>query len=344
VLASTCPVLLAPAMNTDMWEQAPVQRNWQQLQQDPRYHACVPTSGLLACDRVGTGRMAEPEAIIDRLQSLMLSGGRRDLQGQRVLVSTGGTKEFLDPVRFIGNPATGKMGLAIAQAAAHRGAQVDLVYGTLPQLPTEPEIRAISAPTSDRMAATLFECFPAADLIFMAAAVADVQPANYSDRKLAKDELPSAIPVVAVPDIAAELGRRKQAHQKLIGFAAQTGDIVAFRCDCRQLDRSSHWRLWQRRKSSHLAHSLRYIHQNPPLFQTSHGPPSLRSQLESQLNSQLIAVPQSRSLPAPDRIPFPQNYSEPPPPDAARSPHKYPPQKLDESPAIPPKSNPSTTY
>jgi phosphopantothenoylcysteine decarboxylase / phosphopantothenate---cysteine ligase len=226
VLASTCPVLLAPAMNTDMWEQATVQRNWQQLQQDPRYHACVPTSGLLACDRVGTGRMAEPETIVDRLQSLILSGGRRDLQGQRVLVSTGGTKEFLDPVRFIGNPATGKMGLAIARAAAHRGAQVDLVYGTIPALPTEPEIRSISAPTSDRMAAALFDCFPAADLTFMTAAVADVQPASYSDRKLAKDELPSAIPVVAVPDIAAELGRRKQSHQKLIGFAAQTGDIV----------------------------------------------------------------------------------------------------------------------
>lgn len=226
VLASTCPVLLAPAMNTDMWEQATVQRNWQQLQQDPRYHACVPSAGLLACDRVGTGRMAEPETLVARLQSLILSGGRRDLQGRRILVSTGGTQEFLDPVRFIGNPATGKMGLAIAQAAAHRGAQVDLVYGTLPALPPEPEIRPIAAPTSDQMATALFDCFPAADLTFMTAAVADVKPASYSDRKLAKDELPQAIPVVSVPDIAAELGRRKQPHQKLIGFAAQTGEIV----------------------------------------------------------------------------------------------------------------------
>jgi phosphopantothenoylcysteine decarboxylase / phosphopantothenate---cysteine ligase len=226
VLASTGPVLLAPAMNTDMWEQAPVQRNWQQLQQDPRYHTCVPTAGLLACDRVGTGRMAEPETLVERLQSLILSGGRRDLQGRRILVSAGGTKEFLDPVRFIGNPATGKMGLAIAQAAAHRGAQVDLVYGTLPMLPKEPEINPIAAPTSDQMATALFDCFAAADLTFMTAAVADVKPASYSDRKLAKDELPQAIPVAPVPDIAAELGRRKQPHQKLIGFAAQTGEIV----------------------------------------------------------------------------------------------------------------------
>jgi phosphopantothenoylcysteine decarboxylase / phosphopantothenate---cysteine ligase len=227
VLASTCPVLLAPAMNTDMWEQATVQRNWQLLLQDRRYHGCIPTEGLLACDRVGTGRMAEPGTLVDRLQSLLLSGGRQDFQGQRVLVSAGGTREFLDPVRFIGNPSTGKMGLAIAQAAAHRGAQVDLVYGTLPELPTEPKIRLISTPTSDQMAAALFDCFLAADLTFMTAAVADVKPGSYSDRKLAKSELPSAIPVQPVQDIAAELGRRKQAHQKLVGFAAQTGDIVA---------------------------------------------------------------------------------------------------------------------
>jgi phosphopantothenoylcysteine decarboxylase / phosphopantothenate---cysteine ligase len=226
VLASTCPVLLAPAMNTDMWEQAVVQRNWQHLLQDPRYHGIVPSSGLLACDRVGTGRMAEPATLVARIQSLCCSGGRRDLLGQQVLVSTGGTKEFLDPVRFIGNPATGKMGLALAQAAAHRGARVDLVYGTIPELPTEPEIRPISTPSSDRMATALFDCFPGADLTFMAAAVADVRPASYSDRKLAKSELPTAIPVENVPDIAAELGRRKQPQQKLIGFAAQTGDII----------------------------------------------------------------------------------------------------------------------
>jgi phosphopantothenoylcysteine decarboxylase / phosphopantothenate---cysteine ligase len=234
VLASTCPVLLAPAMNTDMWEQMAVQRNYQLLETDPRYHWCNLGEGLLACDRVGKGRMAEPEAIITHLQSLLISGGKRDLLGQEILVSTGGTKEFLDPVRFLGNPATGKMGLAIAQAAAHRGATVKLVYGNLPGEPIakgasraiEPNIQLISTPTSDRMAAALFEHFPSADITFMAAAVADVRPANYSNRKLAKQEIPTAIPVLDVLDIAAELGRRKQSNQKLIGFAAQTGDIV----------------------------------------------------------------------------------------------------------------------
>jgi phosphopantothenoylcysteine decarboxylase / phosphopantothenate---cysteine ligase len=226
VLASTCPVLLAPAMNTDMWEQMAVQRNHRLLKTDPRYHWCNLGEGLLACDRVGKGRMAEPESIITHLQSLLISGGKQDLLGQEILISTGGTREFLDPVRFLGNPATGKMGLAIAQAAAHRGASVKLVYGNLPKEPIEPNIQLISAPTSDQMAAALFEHFPSTDITFMAAAVADVRPANYSNRKLAKQEIPTAIPVLDVLDIAAELGRRKQGHQKLIGFAAQTGDIV----------------------------------------------------------------------------------------------------------------------
>jgi phosphopantothenoylcysteine decarboxylase / phosphopantothenate---cysteine ligase len=226
VLASTCPVLLAPAMNTDMWEQMAVQRNCRLLATDPRYHWCNLGEGLLACDRVGKGRMAEPESIITHLQSLLISGGKQDLLGQEILISTGGTREFLDPVRFLGNPATGKMGLAIAQAAAHRGATVKLVYGNLPGEPIEPNIQLISTPTSDRMAAALFEHFPHADITFMAAAVADVRPANYSDHKLAKQEIPQAIPVLEVLDIAAELGQRKQGRQKLIGFAAQTGDIV----------------------------------------------------------------------------------------------------------------------
>jgi phosphopantothenoylcysteine decarboxylase / phosphopantothenate---cysteine ligase len=226
VLASTCPVLLAPAMNTDMWEQVAVQRNYQLLATDSRYHWCNPGEGLLACDRIGKGRMAEPEAMITHVQSLLISGGRQDLLGQEILVSTGGTKEFLDPVRFLGNPATGKMGLAIAQAAAHRGATVKLVYGNLPQELIEPNIQLIAAPNSAQMAAALFEHFPTANITFMAAAVADVRPATYSNQKLAKQELPTAIPVLDVLDIAAELGRRKQGQQKLIGFAAQTGDIV----------------------------------------------------------------------------------------------------------------------
>ncbi len=226
ILASICPVLLAPAMNTDMWEQVAVRRNWQLLQQDQRYHWCDPGAGLLACDRVGQGRMAEPETIITHVRSIFITDGQRDFFGRHILISTGGTREFLDPVRFIGNPATGKMGLALAQAAAHRGAQVTLIYANLPALPQESEITAIAAVSSDPMAAELFKYFPNADFTFMAAAVADVKPATYVDRKLAKQELANHLPVINVLDIAAALGKRKKPEQKLIGFAAQTGDIV----------------------------------------------------------------------------------------------------------------------
>jgi phosphopantothenoylcysteine decarboxylase/phosphopantothenate--cysteine ligase len=128
VLASSCPVLLAPAMNTDMWEQQSVQRNWQLLLSDRRYHSVGPVAGLLACDRVGSGRMAEPREIVTAIQSLLHTGGERDLVDKRVLISTGGTREHLDPVRFIGNPSYWQMGLALAQAAMHRGANVTLVH------------------------------------------------------------------------------------------------------------------------------------------------------------------------------------------------------------------------
>jgi phosphopantothenoylcysteine decarboxylase/phosphopantothenate--cysteine ligase len=225
VLASRCPVLLAPAMNTDMWEQQSVQRNWQQLLSDQRYHSVGPGLGLLACARVGAGRMAEPDEILTSIQSLLHTGGKRDLVGKRVLISTGGTREHLDPVRFIGNPSTGKMGLAVAQAAMHRGANVTLIHAPATwEVPTG--IRAIAVVSAAQMRQAMLECFPDADVIVMAGAVADVKPAEYAAEKLPKKLLPTSLPLEPVPDILAELGHRKQPHQRLIGFAAQTGDIV----------------------------------------------------------------------------------------------------------------------
>lgn len=229
VLASTCPILVAPAMNTDMWEQTVVRRNWRQVLDNPRYHTLDPGAGILACDRVGAGRMAEPSQILAHLESLLHTRGQRDLQGKRVLISAGGTREYFDPVRFIGNPSTGKMGVALAQAAAHRGASVTLVCGPMAaQLrETLPPVRTISVTSAEQMQNALVEEFPAADWTLMSAAVADVRPATSHAEKLPKRSLPEALPLTPVPDIVAELGRRKQPHQKLIGFAAQTGDIVA---------------------------------------------------------------------------------------------------------------------
>jgi phosphopantothenoylcysteine decarboxylase / phosphopantothenate---cysteine ligase len=226
VLASTCPVLLAPAMNTEMWDQVAVRRNWQLLSQDSRYHSAGPAVGLLACDRVGTGRMSEPAEILPYITSLLHTHGTRDLLGKRVLISAGGTREFFDPVRFIGNPATGKMGLALAQAAAHRGAIVTLVHSTLPDTPIDDTIKTVAVVTSEEMQNQMIDRFAAADLIIMSAAVADIKPASYNVEKTPKKLLPTALELVTVPDIIAELSRRKQPHQQLIGFAAQTGDII----------------------------------------------------------------------------------------------------------------------
>ena len=225
VLASTCPVLLAPAMNTDMWQQVAVQRNWQQLLTDSRFYGMETGSGLLACDRIGAGRMAEAAEIFIYIQSLLYTQGKRDLVGKEVLISAGGTREYLDPVRFIGNPSTGKMGLALAQAALHRGAKVILVH--CPGSWDVPlGVEAIPVITAEEMQGVILKHLPSADIIIMSAAVADVKPRDYSSEKLPKRSLPENLPLAAVPDIVAELGNRKQPHQYLIGFAAQTGDII----------------------------------------------------------------------------------------------------------------------
>jgi phosphopantothenoylcysteine decarboxylase / phosphopantothenate---cysteine ligase len=225
VLASRCPILLVPAMNTDMWEQPAVQRNWREVLTDRRYHFTEPGAGMLACDRVGAGRMAEPSEILPQIESLLYTKGDRDLAGKRVLISAGGTREYLDPVRFIGNPATGKMGIALAQAAQHRGAIVTLVHSIMGEVPLR-GIRSIAVTTAVEMRQAMLECFPDHDFTVMAAAVADVKPTEYHSQKLPKRSLPNALPLSQVPDILAELGKLKQSHQKLIGFAAQTGDIV----------------------------------------------------------------------------------------------------------------------
>ncbi len=228
ILASTCPVLLAPAMNTDMWEQVAVQHNWQNLIQQPRYHAANPAAGILACDRVGAGRMAEPEELVGQLQSLLHTGGNGDLSGQRLLINAGGTREFLDPVRFIGNPSTGKMGIALAQAALHRGAIVTLVHGPIEahHLVGLSGAHRIETISSEAMYKTMQQEFAAADVVVFCAAVADMRPAQFVDRKVPKSELPTHLKLAPVLDIAATLSQQRQPHQRLIGFAAQTGDFV----------------------------------------------------------------------------------------------------------------------
>ena len=228
VLASTCPVLLAPAMNTDMWQQLSVQRNWQQVLADPRYHGVGPAAGRLACDRIGTGRMAEPHTLLTALESLQHTQ-RRDLQGKRILISTGSTQEYIDAVRYIGNPSTGRMGIALATAATHRGAQVHLVHGPMAatlQAAIPDSVKTTAVVDAAEMEAALMAELANANWIIMAAAVADLRPRQQAAGKLAKADLPNPLPLEPVPDIAAKLAANKKVGQTLVGFAAQTGDIV----------------------------------------------------------------------------------------------------------------------
>lgn len=224
ILASEGPVLLAPAMNTVMWEQETVQRNINLLSQTARFHWSGPDRGLMACDTTGVGRMSEVEELLPQVGSLLWTKGKRDLQGKRVLISAGGTREFLDPVRFIGNPSTGKMGMALARSAFHRGAEVVLVHGpTTESLPLNIEHVAVTG--AQEMHQILRERAPEADFVVMNAAVADVRPRRYSSEKIPKKELPPNLELALVPDILQDLTSRRTPGQCFIGFAAQTGDI-----------------------------------------------------------------------------------------------------------------------
>ncbi len=226
VLASRCPILIAPAMNTEMWEQVAVQRNLTLLQTDRRYHLLAPNTGLLACDRRGAGRLAEPSQIIQKLKALLFTQGKADLTGKRILITAGGTREYLDAVRFIGNPSTGKMGFALAQSAGDRGATVTLIHGPVGDLAVPMGVNSIPVTTAGQMEKALMAQVTKADWIVMAAAVADVKPAHTVTGKLAKQDLPSSLPLAPVPDLIAQVSHHQQDHQLLVGFAAQTGDIV----------------------------------------------------------------------------------------------------------------------
>ena len=228
VLASNCPILVAPAMNTQMWLQQSVQNNWLQLSNNDRYHLLHTNSGLLACDQVGKGRMAEPIEILLAIESIICSQGKKDLQGKNILISAGSTREYLDAVRFLGNPATGKMGIALATACCHRGANVTLVAGNVASelLTNLPPCQVVPVVTAEEMEQVLVSNFPQADYLFMSAAVADVKPKEYFQGKLSKKSLPDRLELELVNDIVATLSKQKQDSQTIIGFAAQTGDIA----------------------------------------------------------------------------------------------------------------------
>ncbi len=225
VLAATCPVLLAPAMNTRMWRN-PVTRENVAALQGRGMQLCGPAAGSLADGDVGEGRLAEPEDIAAAAARIL---GRRDLDGRRVVVTAGPTREPIDPVRFISNPSSGKMGYAIAQVAARRGAEVVLVSG--PTLLPDPEgVRVVRVVTAEEMAQAVEAEAGDMDLFVGAAAVSDYRPAQVAPQKIKKGPGEETLVLSRTRDILAGLGQRfagKAGAPVLVGFAAETEEVIA---------------------------------------------------------------------------------------------------------------------
>jgi len=220
-LAFNGPVVLAPAMNSNMWLHAATQANIETLRS--RGHRIVePEDGFLACGMIGPGRLAEPEAIAAAVAAAF-SGMKRDLEGETVLITAGPTQEPLDPVRFLSNRSSGKMGYALADAAATRGADVILISGPV-HLPPPRGVSLIRVNTAAEMRDRVFENLERASIIIKAAAVADFHLANIPAQKVKKTAARLSLELDPTADILAELGRKK-GDRLLIGFAAETENL-----------------------------------------------------------------------------------------------------------------------
>jgi phosphopantothenoylcysteine decarboxylase/phosphopantothenate--cysteine ligase len=221
-LASRAPVIVAPAMDAGMWTHAATQRNVETLR-GFGYLIIEPEVGSLASGLTGVGRLAEPQTIVEAVERIFARGG--DLEGLHVVVSAGGTREPIDPVRFLGNRSSGKMGAAIAVAARVRGASVTLIGGSMSVSPPR-GMTVIEATTAADMHQAEQRAAPAADILVMAAAVADFAPKRTSSRKIKRDGGGLQIDLVPNPDIVAEVGEMPDGTRPfLIGFAAESDDL-----------------------------------------------------------------------------------------------------------------------
>jgi len=220
-LASRCPILVAPAMDSDMYQHVAVQENLNRLR-DRGVHIVGPASGELASGSVGPGRLVEPPEIVEAIERILATA--RDLADEVVLVTAGPTREPLDPVRYLSNRSSGKMGYAMAEAAAARGARVILVSGPTALIPPQ-GVDVIHVETAQQMHDAVVAKLTAATVVIKAAAVADYRPKQVAARKMKKDEAVHEVTLESTPDILAEVGKRK-GRRILVGFAAETEDLV----------------------------------------------------------------------------------------------------------------------
>lgn len=226
ILATAAPKLVIPAMNDQMWENPATQRNIAFLKENG-VNVMEPATGMLAEGYVAKGRMPEPDEITTWVETFL--NERNVLQGKTLVVTAGGTEEAIDPVRFIGNRSSGKMGIAIAKAAAKLGANVKLIYGNVTvTLPQDKNIELIHVESSEDMIQAVKKQFARSDILIMAAAVADWRMKKVADHKLKKqaDQTSLQLTLVKTKDILREVAHNKKDNQKVIGFAAETNDLL----------------------------------------------------------------------------------------------------------------------
>jgi phosphopantothenoylcysteine decarboxylase/phosphopantothenate--cysteine ligase len=216
MMAVTCPVILCPSMNTHMFESKAVQRNLEILRSDG-YFVIDPDSGSLACGTTGPGRLPEPHDILDRTVFYLTP---KDLKDKKILITAGPTREPIDPVRFISNPSSGKMGFAVARAAEYRGAKVTLITGPTNLLDPN-NVAVIRVNTAKEMTLAVLDNFENYDIIIKTAAVSDYRPKDYAEQKLKKDNDELVLSLERTQDILKEISRIKK-EQVLVGFAAET--------------------------------------------------------------------------------------------------------------------------
>lgn len=223
LVAATCPVLVAPAMNAHMYQNPVVQENISRLKQFG-YEFIEPAVGHLACDVVGVGKLPEESVLVDAIVRKLVPKAQ-DLSGMRILVTAGPTRESLDPVRYITNHSTGKMGYAIAEQAQRRGAEVTLVTGPV-SLKIPDGVNGIKITTAEEMYQAVMSCEDAQDMIIKAAAVADYRPKQVNPEKTKKKDGALVIELERTKDILAELGSRKREEQCICGFSMETEHVL----------------------------------------------------------------------------------------------------------------------
>jgi len=223
-LACTAPVLVAPAMNTTMWEHPATQRNLAQLRADG-VHIMEPDAGEMACKTIGPGRLSEPDRIVAAALEILASSRAKDLTNERILITVGATREEIDPVRFISNRSSGRMGFALAEAALKRGAEVTVVRGvTTVEAPAG--VRVIKALSAEEMSRAVASETAKASVFIGAAAIADYRPSERVGEKIKKSEETLTLTLERTPDVLSQVAASRSNGMLVIGFAAETENIV----------------------------------------------------------------------------------------------------------------------